>query len=228
MQNFKLTVIVPVFNEEKTIEEIINRIHAVDIPKEIIVIDDCSNDSTAQVLKKISDKVDKIIRHERNMGKGAAIRTGVQFASGNAVVIQDADLEYNPQDFHKLLKPFLDGSADVVYGSRVRAETQKRLTIHHLANRFLTFLSNLLSGLKITDMETCYKLFRTNLIKGITIEQNRFGFEPEITAKIAKIPGCRIQEVDISYSGRTYHEGKKITWRDGINAIKCIIKYSRK
>lgn len=226
-KKYRLSVVIPVYNEEKTIADIIERVRAVDVPKEIVVVDDCSTDRTREVLKKMEGKYDQLLLHERNMGKGAALRTGFEHVTGDYVIVQDADLEYDPDDYPKLLKPVLDGEADVVYGSRFAGGELHRVHYfwHYMGNRFLTLLSNMFTNLNLTDMETCYKLFRTDIIRKIKIEQNRFGFEPEITAKIARIRGCRVYEVGISYHGRSYEEGKKITWRDGVNAIKCILKY---
>ena len=197
---------------------------------EIILIDDASTDSTRKILRtKIDGLVDKIIYHESNQGKGAALRTGFSNVTGDVVIIQDADLEYNPQEYPELLKPILDGKADVVYGSRFQGGKEHRVIYfwHFKGNQFLTLLSNMFTNLNLTDMETCYKVFRIDILKKIKIQENRFGFEPEITAKIAQL-GCRIYEVGISYSGRTYDEGKKISWKDGLRAIWCILKYNFK
>ena len=223
-------MIIPVYNEASTIHEIVNRVLAVDtIDKEIIIIDDFSNDGTREILEKeISSKVSKILYHEKNKGKGAGIRTGIQYATGDYLIIQDADLEYNPQEYPTLLKPLIDGEADVVFGSRFLTSKEHRVLFfwHYLGNQFLTLLSNMLTNLIFTDIETCYKLFRMDIIKRINIKENRFGFEPEIIAKIARIPGIRIYEVGISYHGRTYDEGKKINWKDGVRAFWCILKYN--
>jgi glycosyltransferase involved in cell wall biosynthesis len=223
-----LSVIIPVFNEEGTIEEILQRVYAVPLAKEIIVVDDHSTDGTKERLARLVERYEnlKVISHEKNRGKGFAIRTGLEYVTGGVVVIQDADLEYNPDEYPRLIKPILEGRADVVYGSRFAGGEEHRVLYfwHYLGNRFLTLLSNMLTNLNLTDMETCYKVFRAELIKGIRLEQNRFGFEPEVTAKVAR-SGCRIYEVGISYSGRTYAEGKKICWKDGVKAIWCIIKY---
>ena len=229
----KLSVIIPVYNENKTLEEIISKIIAVDldkIEKEIIIVDDGSSPELIEILKtRINCLVEKIVYLGKNMGKGAAIREGLKYASGDFVIIQDADLEYNPQDYKKLLKPILEGKANVVYGSRFlnRNPDKNFIFWHKAANNFLTGLSNLLNRTKLTDMETCYKLFKKNIIKSIFIEENRFGIEPEITAKIAKM-GHEIIEVGISYNGRSYKEGKKITWKDGLRAIYVILKYGLK
>ncbi len=226
----KLSVIVPVFNEKATIENLINDVLSVDcIELEVIVIDDHSTDGTREVLEKlVQPKVSKIIYHSENQGKGAAIRAGIQVATGDYLIFQDADLEYNPMEYPVLLSPLLKGIADVVYGSRFLTTQEHRVLYywHSVGNRFLTFLSNVFSNLNLTDMETCYKAFRMDIIKQISIEESRFGMEPEITAKISKIPDIRIYEVGISYHGRTYTEGKKINWKDGMRAIWCIIKYN--
>ena len=223
-----LSVIIPVFNEADTIDEILKRVAAVPLAKEIIVVDDFSTDGTRKRLARLVEQYEglKIIYHERNKGKGFAIRTGLEQVTGAMVIIQDADLEYNPDEFPKLVRPIVEGRADVVYGSRFIGGGEHRVLYfwHYVGNRFLTLLSNMFTNLNLTDMETCYKVFRSDLIKGIRLEQDRFGFEPEITAKVART-GCRIYEVGISYSGRTYEEGKKIGWKDGVQAIWCIIKY---
>jgi len=225
-----LSVIIPCFNEEKTILSIVEAVNNGPIKnKEVIIVNDCSTDQTGQLLENSSLKIDKIIHHDVNQGKGAAIRTGIQHATGNIVVIQDADLEYDPNEYPKLIKPIVDGKADVVYGSRFRSGEAARVLYywHSLGNMFLTWLSNMFTNLNLTDMETCYKVFRREVLEKFTIEENRFGMEPEITAKIAKIrPRLRIYEVGISYNGRTYEEGKKIGWKDGVRAIYAIIKYN--
>jgi glycosyltransferase involved in cell wall biosynthesis len=225
----KLSVVIPVYNERGSIGELLRRVQAVDGEKEIIVVDDCSTDGTTEILKQMnaaSPDGFRVIFHDRNRGKGAALRTGFEAVSGDVVVVQDADLEYNPQEYHRLLKPILDGRADVVYGSRFLGSEEHRVLYfwHYVGNKLLTLLSNMFTNLNLTDMETCYKMFRTSVLRQITIEENRFGFEPEITAKIAKLK-CRIYEVGISYSGRDYTEGKKIGWKDGLRALWCIVKY---
>jgi glycosyltransferase involved in cell wall biosynthesis len=223
-----LSVIIPVFNEVTTIDEILNRVAAVPLAIEMIVVDDFSKDGTREMLASLAGRYDnlKVVCHGNNRGKGCAIRTGLEHVTGDMVIIQDADLEYNPAEYLKLVKPIVEGRADVVYGSRFAGGEEHRVLYfwHYLGNRFLTLLSNMFTNLNLTDMETCYKVFRADIIKGIRLEQDRFGFEPEITAKVARA-GCRIFEVGISYSGRTYTEGKKIGWKDGVQAVWCIIKY---
>jgi len=223
----KISVVIPVYNEVTTIKEVISSVMAAPYDKELIIIDDGSVDGTREILKELSLPDLQTAFHERNLGKGAALRTGFSMATGDIVIIQDADLEYSPSDYPKLFKPLLDGRADVVYGSRFIGGDEHRTLFfwHMVGNRFLTLLSNMLSNLNLTDMETCYKAFRREVLKKITIEEDRFGFEPEITAKMSKL-GAKIFEVGISYSGRTYSEGKKIGWKDGISAIRCIIKYN--
>ena len=224
----KVSVVIPVYNEIDTIEEILARVDKVPIKKEIIVIDDLSIDGTRERLKNIvADKKNvKVIYHSRNRGKGSALRTGFESVTGDIVIIQDADLEYDPNEYPKLLEPILDGRADVVYGSRFIGGPHRVLFFwHYVGNKFLTLISNALTNLNLTDMETCYKVFKSQILKDINLKSNRFGFEPEFTAKVSKMR-LRIYEVPISYSGRTYSEGKKITWKDGIVAL-CLIFWYR-
>lgn len=222
----KLSVVIPVYNEKDTIREILRRVQDVELPKEIIVIDDCSTDGTREILQSLppSDNV-KILFQPRNMGKGAALRAGFGQVSGDIVIIQDADLEYDPAEYPELIRPILQNKADVVYGSRFLSGPHRVLFFwHSVGNRVLTTLSNMLTDLNLTDMETCYKVFRADVLKKIKLRENRFGIEPEFTAKIAKAR-CRIYEVPISYAGRDYSEGKKISWKDGIAALFIILKY---
>jgi glycosyltransferase involved in cell wall biosynthesis len=231
-----LSIVIPAYNEGPTIHHILDKVKAVklinDIQKEIIIVNDCSRDNTEEsILAYKSANPDLQItyyKHEVNRGKGAALRTGIENAKGDYVIIQDADLEYDPNEFNILLKPVLDGFADVVYGSRFMGGKPHRILFywHSKGNVWLTTLSNMLTNLNLTDMETCYKLFRREIIQGIKLEENRFGFEPEVTAKISRVPKVRIYEVGISYYGRTYEEGKKIGWKDGFRAIYCILKYN--
>lgn len=227
----KLSIVVPVFNERDTIVRIVKAIEEVPlagIEKEIIVVDDCSNDGTKEILEQEFPRgTHVVLHHERNMGKGAALRTGFSTATGDIILIQDADLEYDPREYPKLLKPILEGNADVVYGSRFLGGEEKRVLYywHYVGNKLLTTLSNMFTNINLTDMETCFKVFRKDVLMNISIEENRFGFEPEITAKVAKLK-CRIFEVGISYRGRTYAEGKKIHLKDGVSALRCIIKYN--
>jgi len=223
-----LSVVIPVFNEKDTIREIVSRVEAVPLDKEIILVDDYSTDGTRDTLKELGQNGHiKVLLHEKNQGKGAALRTGFKAATGDLVIIQDADLEYDPNEYPKLIQPILQGKADVVFGSRFAGGESHRVLYfwHSLGNRFLTLLSNCFTNLNLSDMETCYKVFKREIIQSITIEEDRFGFEPEITAKCAK-KRCVIYEVGISYYGRTYEEGKKIGWRDGMQAIWCIVKYN--
>ena len=226
----KLSIVIPVYNEDKTLEEIIKKVKAIDlgaIEKEIVVVDDGSSDKTIDILKKtIEPLVDKVIYKEKNMGKGAAVRTGFENVTGDIVIIQDADLEYDPQEYKRLLQPILEGKADVVYGSRFMGGRPHRAHMfwHQVGNNFLTTLSNMFTNLNLTDIETCYKMFKKEVIDSIKIEENRFGLEPELTAKVARL-NCRIYEVGISYYGRNYEEGKKINWKDGLRAIYVILKY---
>lgn len=227
--DLRLSVVMPAYNEEATIEEAIRRVREVEIPKEIIVVDDCSTDGTAERLKHLHNGKDIVVlRHEKNQGKGAALRTGFAKATGDIVIIQDADLEYDPAQFPDLIQPIVEGDADVVYGSRFLAGRPHRVLYfwHYVANRCLTTLSNMFTDLNLTDMETCYKVFRCEVIEDIlpTLKQNRFGIEPEITAKVAR-RAYRIYEIGISYSGRTYEAGKKIGLRDAFKALWCILRY---
>ena len=224
----KLTVVIPVYNEVDTLLHLIDRVQDVALDKEIVLVDDCSTDGTRDLLRKTTFPGNvRVLYHERNQGKGAALRTGFAAAAGDVVIIQDADLEYDPQEYPKLLKPIIEGRADVVFGSRFAGGETHRVMYFWLfmGNKFLTLCSNAFTNLNLTDMETCYKVFRREVLTKITVEENRFGFEPEITAKIAKMK-VRIYEVGISYDGRTYEEGKKIGWKDGVRALWCIVKYN--
>jgi glycosyltransferase involved in cell wall biosynthesis len=231
----KLSILIPVFNEAKTLEETIRRVRSVRLPKEIIVIDDASTDGSRDLLKRLAAEMNpggdslnelKALFQSVNQGKGAALRAGVKHVTGDIVIIQDADLEYNPQDYTKLLEPILTGDADVVYGTRFHGGGPHRVLFfwHYVGNQILTFFSNMLTNLNLSDMEVGYKAFKADVIKRINIQSNRFGFEPEVTVKVAKM-GCRVYEVPISYHGRTYAEGKKITWKDGINAIYALLRF---
>jgi glycosyltransferase involved in cell wall biosynthesis len=223
--NMRVSVVIPVYNEVSTIREIVVRVQAVDLEKEIIIVDDWSTDGTRELLPEISLSHEnvRVLYHDRNQGKGAALRTGFEVTTGDIVIIQDADLEYDPREYPVLLEPILDGRADIVYGSRFLGGPHRVLFFwHYLGNKFLTLLSNALTNLNLTDMETCYKVFRREVLNDIQLKSNRFGFEPEFTAKIAR-KGFRIYETSISYSGRTYAEGKKIGWKDGVKAIVAII-----
>lgn len=232
----KLSIVIPAYNEGPTIHRILDRIKAVEliqgISKEIIIVNDFSKDNTEESIQNYRSNNPELniqyFKHEVNKGKGAALHTGISKATGEFLIIQDADLEYDPQEYNLLLSPVVRGDADVVYGSRFAGGNPHRMLFfwHTLGNNFLTFLSNMFSNLNMTDMETCYKLFRTSTLQNIKLEEKRFGFEPEVTAKIAKVPGIRIYEVGISYYGRTYEEGKKIGWKDGFRAIYCILKYN--
>ena len=230
MNNYTLSVIIPCYNEKNTIELLLDSVRQSHIKGnlEIIVVNDGSTDGVQTLLDgPLRNKIDILVHHLYNQGKGAALRTGIQHATGDYVIIQDSDLEYDPQDYPKLLEPLLSQKADVVYGSRFKGGDSHRVLYfwHFLGNQFLTLLSNIFTNLNLTDMETCYKIFKREIIQGIDIQENRFGFEPEITAKLSQLKNIRIYEVGISYSGRTYEEGKKIGWRDGFRAIYCIIKY---
>lgn len=225
----RLSVVIPTYNEAATIEAVVERVRAAPFEKEVIVVDDGSTDDTRERLARLEGGGDiRVVRHERNRGKGAALRSGFGLAEGDIVLVQDADLEYHPRDYERLVEPILDGRADVVYGSRFVGGSSHRMLYfwHALANRGVTFLSNLFTNLNLTDMETGYKVFRRQVIRQIRIEEDRFGFEPEITAKIVKLPGIRVYEVGISYAGRTFEEGKKIGWRDGLRTVWCIFKYN--
>ena len=232
----KLSIIIPAYNEAATIHLILNKIKAAqlinDIEKEVLLVDDCSKDNTTEVIKNYkahhSDLTLRYFSNDKNRGKGFSLAKGLKESTGDFVIVQDADLEYDPEEYNLLLKPMIHNSADVVYGSRFMGGSPHRILFfwHSLGNRFLTFISNMATNLNLTDMETGYKLFRKEVISKLDLKENRFGFEPEVTAKIAKIKGIRIYEVGISYYGRTYQEGKKINWRDGVHAVYCIIKYN--
>ena len=227
IKNLILSIIIPVYNEKETINDIIDAVVATPYRKEIIIVDDCSTDGTRNILTKIKKDGLKVYIHDKNQGKEAALQTGFSHATGDIILIQDADLEYDPQEYSTLINPILEGKADVVYGSRFAGHGAHRVLYfwHYMGNRFLTFLSNLFTNLNLTDMETGYKAFTREAIAGVKIKEKRFGFEPEITAKMAR-KKLRIYEVPISYYGRTYEEGKKVTWKDGLRAMWCIIKYN--
>ncbi|MCA8959346.1 MAG: glycosyltransferase family 2 protein [Planctomycetes bacterium] len=226
----RLSVVIPVYNEEATVRSLVERVRSVDVVHEIVAVDDGSTDRSPEILTDLRNEglLDQLVVHPENRGKGAALVSGFAVATGEVVVVQDADLEYDPREYPQLLEPVLSGKADVVYGSRFMGGGPHRVLYfwHYVANRFLTLVSNMFTDLNLTDMETCYKLFRREVLDRIQLRERRFGVEPEITAKIAKIPGIRVYEVGISYSGRDYAEGKKITWRDGVRALYCIIRYN--
>ena len=234
--NKKLSIIIPLYNEERTITAILDQVKAVDlidgVVKEIIIVNDGSTDGSEAVVQKFmavnTDVNFKYMAHEKNKGKGAALHTGIDKATGDYLIVQDADMEYDPHEYNDLLSPMLKGLADVVYGSRFRGSNPHRILFfwHSIGNTFLTFLSNMLTNLNLTDMETCYKLFKTEMLQSINLKENRFGFEPEVTAKISRLPDVRIYEVGISYHGRSYAEGKKVNWKDGFRAIYYILKYN--
>lgn len=231
-----LSIVIPAYNEERTIHFILDKVKAVQLignmQKEIIITNDCSKDDTEGAIQRYMeanpDLNIRYQRHEVNKGKGAALHSGIRFATGQYIIIQDADLEYDPNEYNILLKPMLDGYADVVFGSRFMGGRPHRILFfwHSIGNKFLTFTSNMFTNLNLTDMETCYKLFKADILKGLELKENRFGFEPEVTAKMSRIPNIRVYEVGISYYGRSYAEGKKIGWRDGVRAIYCILKYN--
>lgn len=232
----KLSIIIPVYNEENTILDILEAVRQVQliqqVQKEIIIVDDCSSDQSVSIITQYIDEQNtssiQLFKHEVNRGKGAAIHTGIKRASGDYIIIQDADLEYDPEEYNILLSPIVRGVADVVYGSRFKGHLPHRILFfwHTIGNKFLTFLSNVFTNLNLSDMETCYKIFDAKKLKSLTLIEKRFGFEPEVTAKISRIPKIRIYEVGISYYGRTYAEGKKINWKDGFRAMYCILKYN--
>jgi glycosyltransferase involved in cell wall biosynthesis len=225
---FKLSVVIPVYNEERWIREVVRRVQAVPIPKEIVIVEDCSKDNTREILKELEGDNVRVFYQPHNQGKGAALREGFKHCTGDVVIVQDADLEYDPAEYPRLIQPILDGRADVVFGSRFIGESHRVLYYwHYIANKCLTLLSNFFTNLNLTDMETCYKVFRREVLADIKLKSNRFGFEPEITAKVARRrkPPWRIYEIPISYSGRTYEEGKKIGMKDAFNALYCILRF---
>lgn len=227
-KDFKLSVVIPVYNEKRWITEVLRRVRMVPIPKEIILVDDLSTDGTREMLQQFADDNTKILYKEINQGKGAALRDGFKLCTGNVIIIQDADLEYDPDDYPSLLQPIIENKADVVFGSRFIGEKHRVLYFWHMVtNKILTVLSNMLTNLNLTDMETCYKVFKKEVLEGMDLKSNRFGFEPEFTAKIAKKkkPAWRVFEVPVSYDGRTYEQGKKIGLKDGFNALYCIVRY---
>jgi glycosyltransferase involved in cell wall biosynthesis len=234
-----LSVVIPVYNERNTIHEILRQVRGVPLAKQIILVDDCSTDGTSDLLRRMAAEEPDltVVFHEKNQGKGAALRTGFRHATGQIVIVQDADLEYDPAQYPQLIQPIVEGKADVVYGSRFIGESHRVLYFwHSLANKFLTLLSNVFTNLNLTDMEVCYKVFRREVIQGITLKSDRFGFEPEVTAKMARfmVPAgdgrparrCRVYEMPVSYNGRSYAEGKHISWKDGVSALWCIVRYA--
>ncbi|HWB62257.1 MAG TPA: glycosyltransferase family 2 protein [Chitinophagales bacterium] len=232
----KLSIVIPAYNEGKTISQILDKVRDVKlihaIEKEIVIVNDCSSDNTEEVITAYKEQNPELsiayYKHEKNKGKGAALHTGIKTATGDMIIVQDADLEYDPNEYNILIRPIIDGQADVVYGSRFIGGKPHRILFfwHSIGNHFLTFVSNMFTNLNLTDMETCYKLFKAEVIKSFDLKEQRFGFEPEVTAKISQYPNVRVYEVGISYYGRTYKEGKKINWRDGFRAIWCILKYN--
>src|SRR6516225_2545839 len=224
---FKLSVVIPVYNEERWIREVVRRVQAVPIPKELVIVEDCSKDNTREILKELEGDNVRVFYQPHNQGKGAALREGFKHCTGDVVVVQDADLEYDPAEYPRLIQPILDGRADVVFGSRFIGDSHRVLYFwHYVANKMLTTLSNMFTNLNLTDMETCYKVFRREVLDGMVLKSNRFGFEPEFTAKVAKKrPALRVYEIPISYSGRTYEEGKKIGLKDAFQALFCIVRF---